>query len=85
MIDSKKNTVYSYHRPKSIPTSYQKDEMIKIFEKREFKDYKMYFWPIEIDQESFTVLYGFKTNSTKGSQLSETAREKFGCIISIFG
>ena len=25
----------------------------------------MYFWPIEIDQESFTVLYGFKTNSTK--------------------
>ncbi|MBG9823697.1 histidine kinase [Bacillus safensis] len=65
VIDSKKNTVYSYHRPKSIPTSYQKDEMIKIFEKRQFKDYKMYFWPIEIDQESFTVLYGFKTNSTK--------------------
>ncbi|NQD52219.1 HAMP domain-containing histidine kinase, partial [Bacillus altitudinis] len=25
----------------------------------------MYFWPIEIDQESFIVLYGFKTNSTK--------------------
>ncbi|KLL00414.1 histidine kinase [Bacillus pumilus] len=65
VIDSKKKNVYSYHRPKSIPTSYQKDEMIKIFEKREFKDYKMYFWPIEIDQESFIVLYGFKTNSTK--------------------
>ncbi|WP_345808159.1 HAMP domain-containing sensor histidine kinase [Bacillus pumilus] len=65
VIDSKKDNVYSYHRPKSIPTSYQKDEMIKIFEKRQFKDYKMYFWPIEIDQKSFIVLYGFKTNSTK--------------------
>ncbi|MBU8727516.1 sensor histidine kinase [Bacillus pumilus] len=65
VIDSKKHNVYSYHRPKSIPTSYQKDEMIQIFEKRQFKDYKMYFWPIEIDQKSFIVLYGFKTNSTK--------------------
>lgn len=65
VIDSKKKNVYSYHRPKTIPTSYQKDEMIKIFEKRQFKDYKMYFWPIEIDQKSFIVLYGFKTNSTK--------------------
>ncbi|MGG5179555.1 sensor histidine kinase [Bacillus sp. MM09(2025)] len=65
VIDSKKHNVYSYHRPKSIPTSYQKDEMIKIFEKRQYKDYKMYFWPIEIDQKSFIVLYGFKTNSTK--------------------
>ncbi|KEP28150.1 HAMP domain-containing sensor histidine kinase [Bacillus zhangzhouensis] len=65
VIDSKKHNVYSYHLPKNIPTSYQKDEMIKIFEKRQFKDYKMYFWPIEIDQESFIVLYGFKTNSTK--------------------
>ncbi|MCY7435967.1 MULTISPECIES: HAMP domain-containing sensor histidine kinase [Bacillus] len=65
VIDSKKDNVYSYHRPKSIPTSYQKDEMIKIFEKRQYKDYKMYFWPIEIDQKSFIVLYGFKTNSTK--------------------
>ncbi|AVM25367.1 HAMP domain-containing sensor histidine kinase [Bacillus pumilus] len=65
VIDSKKHNVYSYHRPQTIPTSYQKDEMIKIFEKRQFKDYKMYFWPIEIDQKSFIVLYGFKTNSTK--------------------
>ncbi|MCY7454449.1 HAMP domain-containing sensor histidine kinase [Bacillus altitudinis] len=65
VIDSKKRNVYSYQLPKNIPTSYQKDEMIKIFEKRQFKDYKMYFWPIEIDQESFIVLYGFKTNSTK--------------------
>ncbi|AOZ89365.1 two-component sensor histidine kinase [Bacillus xiamenensis] len=65
VIDSKKHNVYSYHLPKNIPTSYEKDEMIKIFEKRQFKDYKMYFWPIEIDQESFIVLYGFKTNSTK--------------------
>ncbi|MGX9292929.1 sensor histidine kinase [Bacillus sp. A015] len=65
VIDSKKHSVYSYHLPKNIPTSYQKDEMIKIFEKRQFKDYKMYFWPIEIDQESFIVLYGFKTNSIK--------------------
>ncbi|MBQ4816513.1 HAMP domain-containing sensor histidine kinase [Bacillus pumilus] len=65
VIDSKKDNVYSYRRPKTIPTSYQKDEMIKIFEKRQFKDYKMYFWPIEIDQKSFIVLYGFKTNSTK--------------------
>lgn len=65
VIDSKKRNVYSYQLPKNIPTSYQKDEMIKIFEKRQLKDYKMYFWPIEIDQESFIVLYGFKTNSTK--------------------
>ncbi|WP_353854587.1 HAMP domain-containing sensor histidine kinase [Bacillus sp. Bos-x628] len=65
VIDSKKHNIYSYHLPKNIPTSYQKDEMIKIFEKRQFKDYKMYFWPIEIDQKNYIVLYGFKTNSTK--------------------
>ncbi|MFS0656126.1 sensor histidine kinase [Bacillus sp. 179-C3.3 HS] len=65
VIDSKKQSAYSYHLPQSIPTSYQKDEMIKIFETGQFKDYKMYYWPIEMDHESYIVLYGFKTNSTK--------------------
>lgn len=37
VIDSKKHNVYSYHLPKNIPTSYQKDEMIKIFEKDNLK------------------------------------------------
>ncbi|OLP65209.1 hypothetical protein BACPU_17430 [Bacillus pumilus] len=65
VIDSKKQSIYDYHLPQSIPTSYQKDEMIKVFEKREFKDYKMYYWPIEMDHKSYIVLYGFKTDSTK--------------------
>lgn len=65
VIDSKKNNVYSYHRPKSIPTSYQKDEMIKIFEKKSSKITKCTSYQLRLIKKALLCYMGSKRTAQR--------------------
>lgn len=65
VIDSKKHNVYSYHRPKSIPTSYQKDEMIRIFEKGNIKIIRCTSGQLRLIKKALSCCMGLKQTAQR--------------------
>ncbi|MCY8519980.1 sensor histidine kinase [Bacillus atrophaeus] len=63
IINNDEKTDYAYRVPKDVPSSYSKKELLSIYENRKFGNYKLNYWTVTIEDDTYLILFGWKSES----------------------
>ena len=49
--------------PKDVPSHYSRKDLLSIYQYRNFDNYKLNYWTVTINDETYLILFGWKSAS----------------------
>lgn len=63
IINDNEKTDYAYRVPKDVPSHYSRKDLLSIYQYRNFDNYKLNYWTVTINDETYLILFGWKSAS----------------------
>lgn len=63
IINDHEKTDYAYRVPRDVPDHYSRKELLSIYQNRNVGNYKLNYWTVTINDETYLILFGWKSAS----------------------